>query len=290
MSTLYVVATPIGNLEDASFRAVRILSEVGLIAAEDTRVTRKLLTRYEIHTRLTSYHEHNKVTKLRKLIATLAEKEVALVSDAGMPGVSDPGRELVTAAAEAGFPVVSVPGPSALTSAIAVSGLAGDQFVHQGFLPRRRADRRKLLRSLAEEKRTLVAFETPHRLRSCLEDILNELGDRRISVCRELTKLHEETFRGRVSEAIGHFDEPRGEFTLVVEGNDRPPAGLSEVEASSSLARLRHEGLGAKEAVARLVEETGILRREAYRMWLEAEGQPRRERKSERHSAGPDPN
>ena len=260
---------------------------MGLIAAEDTRVTRKLLARYEIHTPLTSYHEHNKAAKLPRLIAALTETDVALVSDAGMPGVSDPGRELAGTAAEAGFPVVSVPGPSALTSAIAVSGLPGDQFVYQGFLPRKRTDRRKLLHSLAEEKRTLVAFETPHRLRSCLEDILRELGDRRISVCRELTKLHEETFRGQVSEAIRHFEEPRGEFTLVVEGNNMPAADLSKVEVRSSLARLRLEGLGAREAVARLVEETGILRREAYRMWLETEGQPRRERKSERHSAGP---
>ena len=209
MSTLYVVATPIGNLEDVTVRALKVLAEVDLIAAEDTRVTRKLLARYKIHTPLTSYHEHNKVTKLPMLLASLREQDVALVSDAGMPGVSDPGYELVRAAVEAGYPVVPVPGPSAITSAVAVSGLPVDQFVYLGFLPRRRAARRKLLLSLASETRTLVAFETPHRLAAALQDVLEALGDRRIAVCRELTKMHEEVFRGRVSEALAHFEEPR---------------------------------------------------------------------------------
>ena len=166
MSTLYVVATPIGNLEDVTVRALRVLGEVGLIAAEDTRVTRKLLTRYQIHTPVTSYHEHNKMTKLPSLLAALAEKDVALVSDAGTPGISDPGFELVRTAAEAGFQVIPIPGPSAVTSAVAVSGLPADQFVYLGFLPRRRAERQRLLSSLASETRTLVAFETPPQVQS----------------------------------------------------------------------------------------------------------------------------
>ena len=273
MSTLYVVATPIGNLEDVTVRALRVLGEVGLIAAEDTRVTRKLLTRYQVHTPVTSYHEHNKVTKLPSLLAALAEKDVALVSDAGTPGISDPGFELVRAAAEAGFQVIPVPGPSAVTSAIAVSGLPADQFVYLGFLPRRRAERRGLLSSLASETRTLVAFETPHRFRAALEDILKTLGDRHISVCRELTKLHEETFRGPVSQALAHFAKPRGEFALVIPGSVGGWTGGSEEEARRSLARLREEGSGAKDAVARVAEESGMPRREVYRLWLETGGE-----------------
>ena len=273
MLVLYVVATPIGNLEDVTVRALRVLAEVGLIAAEDTRITRRLLDRYEIHTPLTSYHEHNKTTKLPSLLAALAEKDVALVSDAGMPGISDPGYELVCAAAKAGFQVTPVPGPSAVTSAIAVSGLPVDQFVYLGFLPRRRIERLRLLKSLTSERRALVAFETPHRTRESLEDVLNTLGDRRISVCRELTKVHEEIFRGSVSEALAHFDGPRGEFTLVIQGSTAIGAGVSQEEVRKSLERLRREGLGAKEAVASVVEESGISRSVVYRLWLETQSQ-----------------
>ena len=272
MPTLYVVATPIGNLEDISVRALRVLGEVGLIAAEDTRVSRKLLSRYEIHTRLTSYHEHNKLAKLPSLLASLAETDVALVSDAGMPGISDPGYELVRAASAAGFQVTTIPGPSAVTSAIAVSGLPVDQFVHLGFLPRKRAERKRLLESLTSETRTLVAFEAPHRLRRALQNILEALGDRPICVCRELTKLHEEVFRGTISEALAHFGEPRGELTLVIPGGEVAAAPSSQAGARESLARLRRERLGAKSAVAQVAEETGLPRRELYRLWLEGEG------------------
>ena len=219
-----------------------MLGEVGLIAAEDTRVTRKLLDRYDIHTPLTSYHEHNKLSKLPKLLATLVEKDVALVSDAGMPGINDPGHELVHAAAKAGAPVVPLPGPSALTSAIAASGLPVEQFLYLGFLPRKRSQRRTLLDSLALEKRTLVVFETPHRLRAALGDILAALGDRRIAIGREMTKLHEEVFRGQASEALAHFAEPRGEFTLVIEGSGKEQSVASQQEARDLLARLRKEG------------------------------------------------
>ena len=269
MPELYVVATPIGNLEDITLRAVRVLGEVGLIAAEDTRVTRKLLARYDIHTPLTSYHEHNKRSKLASLLAALEEKDVALVSDAGTPGVSDPGYELVRAASDAGVRVVSIPGPSAITSAVSVSGLPADRFVYLGFLPRRRSERLRLLESLAGERRTMVALETPHRLRAALEDLLAKLGDRRIAVGRELTKFHEEVFRGSVSEALERFVAPRGEFTLVIEGAAESDTVASPEEAGRLLMRYREEGLGARESVARAAGESGVSRRDTYRLWLE---------------------
>jgi 16S rRNA (cytidine1402-2'-O)-methyltransferase len=192
-----------------------------------------------------------------------------------MPGINDPGRELVAAAAVAGLEVVTVPGPSAVTSAVALSGLPIDQFVYLGFLPRKRSDRKRLLGSLAGERRALVAFETPHRLRAALQDILDAVGDRRIAVCRELTKLHEEVFRGDVAEAIAAFPEPRGEFTLVIEGpGEEPPIGPdAEKRASSLLAELRADGARARDAVAEVSQATGLLKRRVYGLWLEGEGQ-----------------
>jgi 16S rRNA (cytidine1402-2'-O)-methyltransferase len=275
MPTLYTVATPIGNLEDITMRALRVLGEVDLIAAEDTRVTRRLLDRYRIETPITSYHEHNKHTKTPRLVDQLKTKDIALVSDAGMPGINDPGRELVAAAAEAGLEVVTVPGPSAITSAVALSGLPIDQFVYLGYLPRKRMDRRRLLESLVGERHALVAFETPHRLKAALRDILDTVGERRISVCRELTKLHEEVFRGTVSQAIEHFTEPRGEFTLVVEGQgDTQAIGPdAEERAVSLLAGLRAGGSRAREAVAEVSQATGLPKRRVYGLWLEGEGQ-----------------
>ncbi len=270
MPTLYVVTTPIGNLEDITLRALRVLGEVGLIAAEDTRVTKKLLARYEIPTPITSYHEHNRATKIPRLLAALEEKDVALVSDAGVPGLSDPGAELVAAAAEAGVRVVPVPGPSALTAAISVSGFVADGLVYLGFLPRKRGQRSKLLVGLRDERRPLVAFEAPHRLRASLDDISDALGDRRVVVCRELTKLHEEVFRGTVSEAIAHFTEPRGEFVLVLEGSGQSAEAPEQAlkNAAEMLGRMFSEGAGSKEAVAIAAKEHGISRREAYRLWL----------------------
>ena len=274
MPTLYLVATPIGNLEDITLRALRVLREVGLIAAEDTRVTRKLLQRYDIHTPLTSYHEHNKRSKLPSLLAALEEeeKDVALVADAGMPGVSDPGQELVEAAARAGVPVVPIPGPSALAAAVAAAGIPVSQFTYVGFLPRARNRRRRLLESLAAQERSLVFFEAPHRLRATLEDVLHTLGDRRVAVCRELTKVHEETFRGTVSDALSHFEEPRGEFTVVIDGAAKAKEPASREEAKALLLRLREEGLGARESVAEAAKLTGLSRRVAYRLWLDTEG------------------
>jgi 16S rRNA (cytidine1402-2'-O)-methyltransferase len=221
VAILYVVATPIGNLEDISLRALRLLGEVKLIAAEDTRKTRHLLNAYRIETPLTSYHEHSARAKLDYLLGYLEKEDLALVSEAGMPGLSDPGYDLIVAAVERGISVVPIPGASAAITALVVSGLPTDQFVYVGFLPRRKGQRQRLLGSIADESRTILAFETPHRLRETLNDTLEILGDRRISVCRELTKVHEEIFRGRLSQAKEHFVEPRGEFSLVIEGKTR---------------------------------------------------------------------
>ena len=221
MPVLYVIATPIGNLEDISLRALRLLQEVKLIAAEDTRTTRRLLNAYNIKTPLTSYHEHSKRAKLDYLLDYLEKEDLALVSEAGMPGLSDPGYGLIVAAIERGIPAVPIPGASAVITALVVSGLPTDQFFYVGFLPRRKGQRQRLLSSIVDEPRTIVAFETPHRLKEALSDIEEILGNRRLSVCRELTKIHEEVFRGRVSQAREHFTEPRGEFSLVIEGKTR---------------------------------------------------------------------
>jgi len=221
MPVLYVIATPIGNLEDISLRALRLLREVKLIAAEDTRTTRHLLNAHNIKTQLTSYHEHSKRAKLDYLLNYLEKEDLALVSEAGMPGLSDPGYELIVAAIERGISVVPIPGASAVITALVVSGLPTDQFLYIGFLPRRKGQRQRLLSSIVDEPRTIVAFETPHRIREALNDIEEILGNRRLSVCRELTKIHEEVFRGRVSHAREHFVEPRGEFSLVIEGRTR---------------------------------------------------------------------
>ena len=221
MPALYVIATPIGNLEDISLRALRLLREVKLIAAEDTRTTRRLLTAYDIKTPLTSYHEHSKRAKLDYILDYLEKEDLALVSEAGMPGLSDPGYELIVAAIGRGISVVPIPGASAVITALVVSGLPTDQFVYVGFLPRRKGQRQRLLNSIAEERRTIVAFETRHRLTEVFNEIEEILGDRRLCVCRELTKVHEEIFRGRVSQAREHFAEPRGEFSLVIEGKTR---------------------------------------------------------------------
>ncbi|MFC2020903.1 16S rRNA (cytidine(1402)-2'-O)-methyltransferase, partial [Chloroflexota bacterium] len=258
MPALFVVATPIGNLEDISLRALRTLREVKLIAAEDTRKTKRLLNHYEIRTPTTSYYEHNKLTKLDYILASLKEGDVALVSEAGTPGMSDPGYELIVAANQQGIPVIPIPGSSAVITALTVSGLATDRFTYLGFLSRKAGERKTQLKEVAEAENTLVVLESPHRLLASLNDMLTVLGDRRIAVCRELTKLYEEVFRGRISQAIEHFTQPRGEFTLVVEGrieNNKP--GLTE-DIREQLHRMRLSGIKAKEAVAQLAGETDL--------------------------------
>lgn len=227
MGTLYVCGTPIGNLEDASFRLLRTLREASVIAAEDTRHARKLLGRYDIHTPLISLHEHNEEARIAEVLRRLGRGEaVALVSDAGMPAISDPGARLVRAAADAGFDVVVVPGPTALTTALAGSGLPADRFVFEGFLPRRAAARRQRLHELKGDPRTLVFYEAPHRLRATLRDMLDVWGDRPACIARELTKAFEQWQRQPLSRLVAYWEEhpPRGEFVIVVAGADRPAA------------------------------------------------------------------
>jgi len=275
MGTLYLVATPIGNLEDVTLRALRILREVSLIAAEDTRTTRKLLSHCGIRQRLVSYNEHNMRARTPRLLAALEAGDVAFASEAGTPGVSDPGFELAVAAVTAGHEVVAVPGASSLLTALVASALPMRAFTFLGFLPRRTGERRRLMASLASEARTIVAFESPHRLRKALEDVREALGDRRVAVCRELTKVHEEVFRGTASQALAHFGEPRGEFTIVVEGAEAGASHVSRVRsdaaaiANKELERLRRDGVKAREAVRLVTEATGLTRREVYRLWLE---------------------
>jgi len=267
MPALYIVATPIGNLEDISLRAVRTLREVKLIAAEDTRRTKQLLVTYDIKTPVTSYHEHNKWTKLEYILGCLEGGDVALVCNAGMPGISDPGYELILAANRRGIPVVPIPGPSVVTTALVVSGLPTDRFIYIGFLPHKAGSRRRFLQSVADESGTIVILESPHRLRTALNDILLVLGDRKVAVCRELTKIHEEVFRGTISQAIEHFTQPRGEFTLVIEGKGEEKPQLTEA-VERQLHSLHQSGVTAKEAIARVAGETGLSKKELYRAWL----------------------
>ncbi len=268
MPTLYVVATPIGNLEDISLRALRTLREVKLIAAEDTRRTKRLLVTYDIKTPMTSYHERNKWTKLGYILGCLEEGDVALVSNAGTPGIADPGYELIVAASQRGIPVVPIPGPSVAIMALVVSGLPTEKFVYIGFLPHKASGRRRLLESVADEYGTIVVLETPHRLQAALNDMLLVLGDRKIAVCRELTKVHEEVFRGRISQAIEHFTKPRGEFTLIVEGRSGKDKPRLTEDIERQLHRMRQSGVTAKEAIAGVSRETGLSKKELYRAWL----------------------
>ena len=272
MGTLYVVGTPIGNLEDLTLRAARTLGEVALVAAEDTRVTRRLLNHLGIRVPCVSCNEHNWRSRLPDLVKALATGDVALVTDAGMPGVSDPGAAVVSAVEAEGIDVRVIPGPSAVTTALAVSGMPADSFAFLGFLPRRGRERRERLAAVAATPDTLVFFESPHRLKAMLGDLLRSLGDRQLAVCRELTKLHEEIWRGRISEAIERFAEPRGEFVLVVAGSGGPEkeeSASNQVLAREQLAVLRQSGARAREAVAEVMAATGLPRSEVYRMWVE---------------------
>jgi len=272
MPTLYLVATPIGNLEDISQRALRVLREVALIAAEDTRVTRQLLSHYAISTPLTTYtdaYERQKASRQGRVLDELAGgRDVALVSDAGTPGLSDPGYELVLAVLAAGHAVQAIPGPSAITSALAASGLPADRFLFVGFLPRKAGERRSFLAELAEEPGTWIAFETPHRLVDALADLQAVLGDRQIAVARELTKRFEQIWRGPVSGALAYFtaNPPRGEITLVVEGTGRrrDDQRWSEAQVRVAIELVATEGM-APSGIARVVARlAGWPRSEIY--------------------------
>jgi 16S rRNA (cytidine1402-2'-O)-methyltransferase len=270
MGILYLVATPIGNLEDITLRALRILRECDLIASEDTRTTGRLLVHFDIHKPLISYYEHNKLARLERVLAVLENgDDVALVSEAGTPLLSDPGYELVRQAIERGFSVVSIPGPSALAAALPVSGLPTDRFLYLGFLPRKAMDRRRVLSDVAQTQATLVFFEAPHRLQETLTDATTILGgERRCAVCRELTKLHEEVWRGTLSRASQTWGErePRGEFTVVVEGAPQP-AAWDETQVRSALSALMAEGVSRSEAARRVARQSGWAKSDVYACW-----------------------
>jgi 16S rRNA (cytidine1402-2'-O)-methyltransferase len=282
--TLYIVGTPIGNLEDLTPRAARILSEVALVAAEDTRVTRRLLSHLGIRPRTTSFHQHNWREKLDSVLAELGEGDVALVTDAGMPGISDPGSELVVAASNAGFKVEVVPGASAVTAALALSGFAGDAFSFLGFLPRRRKDRQLSLRASLASAVPLVIFEAPHRLRATLADMDAVFAERPLAVCRELTKLYEEVFRGTAAEALEHFSSPRGEVVIVIQGRpaeiDSTGTATAEDQASIEdelrrrLSDLKKDSVRAKDAVAMVAEATGLAKNRVYQAWVNLGREP----------------
>ena len=269
MGTLYLVATPIGNLEDMSPRAVRILREAVLIAAEDTRHTGKLLKHFEIETPITSYFEHNKINKLDTILEKLSGGDVALVSDAGTPVINDPGYELVKAALASGHAVVPIPGPSAPIAALTASGLPTDAFLYLGYLPHKTSDRHRRLEEVAGQPYTLIFLESPYRIVESLEDILSILGERRVCVAREMTKMFEEYWRGSVREAVDHFkSQPaRGEFTLVIEGktsekNER----WTEAQLLEAIERQISTEKSAKELSAELAKSSGWNRRDVYSM------------------------
>jgi 16S rRNA (cytidine1402-2'-O)-methyltransferase len=263
---LYIVGTPLGNLGDFPPRAVETLRGCDFIAAEDTRVTMKLLARFDIRTPLVSYHGHNRVSVGPVLLDRLAAGESgALVTDAGMPAVSDPGMELVAGCAERGLEALVVPGPCAVSAAVALSGLGAGRFCFEGFLSTAAKSRREHLASLRDERRAMVFYEAPHKLARTLRDMLDAWGDRRASISREMTKLHEETRRGTLSELLLHFTQtpPRGEFTLVVEGAP-PPAAAPLPDALALAERYRSEGMTASAAAGAAAKETGLPKRDIY--------------------------
>jgi 16S rRNA (cytidine1402-2'-O)-methyltransferase len=269
---LYVVGTPIGNLGDLSDRARETLAAVDLVAAEDTRRTGKLLAHAGIRARMLSLFEGNERQRIDELLERLSEgATVALVSDAGMPAVSDPGFRLLRAAVDAGIGISVVPGPSAVTAALVVSGLPTDRWVFEGFLPRRPSERRSRLRALAHDPRTVVLFESPLRVVTLLRDVLVELGDRRAAVARELTKIHEEVLRGRVSEVLAVLldSEPRGEMVVVLEGAETPEAALSEMVDEAG--RLVRDGMRKREAAAAVARVSGGSANEIYRALVDSE-------------------
>ncbi len=266
---LYLVGTPIGNLEDITLRALRILGEVDHIAAEDTRHTLKLLNHYNISKPLISYHEHNKREKGPEIVSMIQEGlKVAVVSDAGMPGISDPGADLVILAHEAEVPVTIIPGPSAVLSALVLSGLSTESFAFEGFLPREKKLRQERLRKLKLEERTIILYESPHRLRSLLEDMAQFIGNRKISIVRELTKLHEEVLPMSLEEAISYYQEvtPRGEFVLVMEGQlqDLLQKDFSDISIEDHLRDYISSGISKKEAVKQVAKDRNLPKSQVY--------------------------
>lgn len=265
--TLWLVGTPIGNLEDISARAARVLGEADVVAAEDTRRTLKLLNHLGIKKPVVSYHEHNRRESGERLLSMLLEgKSVALASDAGMPSVSDPGAELVAAAAAQGIPVTVVPGPCAASSALALSGFDGSRFTFEGFLPREGKPRREALEALRTEPRTLVLYEAPHRLLKTLKDLLAVLGDRDAVICNDITKFHERTDRLKLSEAVALFEAeaPRGEYALAVRGAAPAKKTFEDVTIEEHVRGYMEQGLSKMEAVKRAARDRGVKKNEVY--------------------------
>ena len=276
--TLYLCATPIGNLEDMTFRAVRVLKEADLIAAEDTRNSIRLLNHFDIHTPMTSYHEYNRIEKGRHLVSLLLEgKNIALITDAGTPGISDPGEDLVRMCRDAGIPVTSVPGACACVNALIISGRPTRRFCFEAFLPADKKDRRRVLQEIQEETRTTVIYEAPHRLRKTLQELLEVLGDRRLSICRELTKKFETVMETTLEDAVRFYgeQEPRGEYVLVLEG--RSHASIDEEERSrfenmsvqEHVEMYEEQGLNRKDAMKQAAKDRGVSKRDIYRSLLE---------------------
>ena len=266
---LYLCGTPIGNLEDITLRALRVLREADYIAAEDTRHTLKLLNHYEISKPLISYHEHNRRERGPEIIQMVEQgQKVALVSDAGMPGISDPGADLAVLALKAGIPITIVPGPSAALSALVLSGLPTERFVFEGFLPRERKERLERIRLLRQEERTIILYEAPHRLISLLNELLEGLGNRRISIVRELTKVYEEVLPMTLEEAVGYYKErtPKGEFVIIMEGvqKDSGQKDFGRISIEDHLKEYLRAGMSKKEAVKQVAKDRNIPKSEVY--------------------------
>ena len=277
---LYLCATPIGNLEDITLRVIKTLKEVDLIAAEDTRHSIKLLNHYDIKTPMTSYHEHNKEDKGLYLIKEMkAGKNIALITDAGTPAISDPGEELVRQAYEAGIKVTSLPGACALITALTISGLSTRRFCFEGFLPSKKRDRSKLLEILREETRTIILYEAPHRLKKTLKELHDSLGNRKIALVKELTKLHEEAFNTSLLQAIGFYHEktPRGEFVLLIEGKsieeieEEKESQWKRISVQDHMEIYLSKGLNKKDSMKAVAKDRGKGKREVYRKLLEDE-------------------
>lgn len=274
--TLYVVATPLGNLEDITMRALRVLREVNLIAAEDTRHSRKLLMHYGISTPLTSYHDWSERQKAPRLVEELKRgKSIALISDAGTPGIADPGYHLVQAAIAAGLRIEAVPGASAVAAALSVAGLPTDRFAFEGFVPARQSARRKFFTALAHEPRTVVVYEAARRLPACLRDLHDVLGPRQIVVARELTKMFEEILRGTAGDLLAQLSQRlgertlQGEVTLLIAGGEAAAAPVPAEDLATAIARLRGEGMSLKDVARVLARERGVSRREVYQAGID---------------------
>ena len=275
MGTLFVVATPIGNLEDVTIRALRIFSEVGLILAEDTRTTRKLLTRFSIKTRMLSYNQHNAARRVPRVLAVLADQDIAIVSDAGVPTISDPGSDLVNKVLDEGFPAVPIPGASAVTAALSMSGISADTFVFLGFLPRVGRKKRETLSRAASLGEALVIFESPRRLQVTFRDMIEVLGDSEVVVCREMTKIHEEIYRGPISGAMTQFSVPRGEFVLLVKAHTVQNQPLFDSPKLTDILNiLKLSGDTSARTASHVAKIFGVNRRDTYHLWAELGDSP----------------